>query len=232
MIKTAVILCGGEGTRLRPLTYSIPKSLIPIQGKPIVEHIMDFLGSYNIENIILSTGHLREKIKEYVDQNKTSLNISIIEETTPLGTGGALKLLEPTQTRDDFIVSNGDELKSFNIEEMYKIHKENNALATVALLAVDNPSLYGVVRIENNKILEFVEKPKNPPSNLINAGFYILSPQILELIPEGFSMIEKEVFPKVAEMGRLYGYPFKGQWFDTGTPERLERARREWKGVA
>lgn len=231
MITTAVILCGGEGTRLRPLTYSIPKSLIPIQGKPILEHIMNLLEKYEVNNIVLSTGYLREKIKEYVNNSKSALNISIVEETSPLGTGGALKLLTTAQIQSDFIVSNGDELKNFNIREMYNIHKENDALATIALAAVDNPSLYGVVRMDGNRIIEFIEKPKNPPSNLINAGFYILRPQVLEMIPEGFSMTEKDLFPKIAEMGRLYGFPFKGQWFDTGTPDRLELANREWKGI-
>ena len=113
---------------------------------------------------------------------------------------------------------------------MLALHKKENALATIALTRVEDPSQYGVARLEGNKIMEFVEKPKKEeaPSNLINAGFYIIEPDVIRLIPKGFAMFEKDVFPRLAKNGRLAGFRFSGQWFDTGNIERLEKARREW----
>jgi len=124
--------------------------------------------------------------------------------------------------KGSFIVSNGDELKNINIPRMFRLHKRKNALGTIALTTVDNPSDYGVARLDGSRIIEFVEKPKkqDAPSNLINAGFYILEPEVIDMIPDGFSMLEKDVFPKLAKMNRLRGFPFAGQWFDIGTIER------------
>lgn len=232
-IKTALILCGGKGTRLRPITNATPKSLIPIQGKPLLEHIFDLLRKYQINSVLLAVGYLKEKIKDYFENNKSDMNISFIEEETPLGTAGPLVLLKKKYPpRETFIVSNGDELKNIDITKMYEFHKRNKALATIALTAVENPSLYGVVSLDGNRILEFLEKPKDPPTSLINAGFYILEPAVLEMIPEGFSMLEKDIFPKIAEKRRLYGFPFHGQWFDVGNRERCELAQEEWKGLS
>ncbi|MCK4531993.1 MAG: nucleotidyltransferase family protein, partial [Candidatus Aenigmarchaeota archaeon] len=154
------------------------------------------------------------------------------EEQKALGTGGPLRLAKDKLTKT-FIVSNGDELKNINIMEMYEAHKKNRALVTIALTTVNDPSQYGVARLEGNRIVEFVEKPKKDkaPSNLINAGFYILEPEVTEMIPEGKCSLEKQIFPKLAKMGRLFGFPFSGQWFDTGNLDRYERALKEWKGI-
>lgn len=232
-IKKAIILAGGQGTRLRPLTYEIPKALIPIHGKTITEHLFDLLKKYGIKDIILAVGYMREKIKNcYNNGTKFGINLSYVEEEEPLGTAGPLRLAK-NMLKETFIVSNGDELKDINIPEMYNLHKKSKALATIALTAVDDPSAYGVAKLEGSKIIEFVEKPKKEeaPSNLINAGFYILEPEVISLIPEGFAMLEKDVFPKLAKEGKLYGYHFKGQWFDTGNFERYEKALKEWKGL-
>jgi NDP-sugar pyrophosphorylase family protein len=130
-------------------------------------------------------------------------------------------------------MNNGDELKELNIEEMWELHKRNNALATIALWEVEDPSAYGVAKLEGDKILEFVEKPKKEeaPSKLINSGFYIIEPEVIGMIPEGFAMMEKDVFPKLAKMGKLCGYKFDGQWFDTGTEERYKKAQEEWRDL-
>ena len=135
--------------------------------------------------------------------------------------------------KDSFIVSNGDELKNINIPRMFRLHKRKNALATIALTTVEDPSHYGVARLDGSRIVEFVEKPPKDksPSNLINAGFYILEPEVIGMIPNGFAMLEKDVFPKLAKMGRLRGFPFSGQWFDIGSMERWELAKRKWKGI-
>ena len=230
--NTAVILAGGKGTRLRPLTDKLPKSLVPLNGKPIVEYNIDLCKRYGIKNIILSVGHMANQIKDYYgDGSNFGVNISYVEEDEPLGTAGCLHLLK-NRIHETFILMNGDELKDINLIKMYREHLEHNAKATIALTTVDDPSLYGVALLDGNKIVRFIEKPKkeDAPSKLINSGLYILEPGVIKIIPDGFSMIETDVFPKYAKEGMLYGYPFSGQWYDTGSPERLATASKEWKG--
>ncbi|HLC50399.1 MAG TPA: sugar phosphate nucleotidyltransferase [Candidatus Nanoarchaeia archaeon] len=231
--KQAVFLVGGRGTRLRPLTDKTPKALLEVNGKPIVEHLFDLIKKYGIRDVILCVGYLKNNIKEYFgDGSKFGVNIIYIEEDEALGTAGPLKLAKK-YIKDSFIVSNGDELKSINIPRMFRLHKRKNALATLALTTVDDPSHYGVARLDGSRIVEFVEKPKkeDAPSNLINAGFYIMEPEAIDMIPNGFSMLEKDVFPKLAKAGRLRGFPFAGQWFDIGNIERYKIAEKSWKGV-
>jgi len=232
--KIAVILAGGKGTRLRPLTYKTPKALIDIHGRTMTEHLFDLLKKYSIRDVILSVGYLKEKIKEYFnDGSKFGVNVSYVDEDEPLGTAGPLQLAKK-QLNESFICSNGDELKKINIPRMFRLHKRKNALVTIALTTVDDPSQYGVARLSGSRILEFVEKPKkeNAPSNLINAGFYIIEPEVIDMIPENkFCMLEKHVFPQLAEEGKLRGFPFAGQWYDTGNMDRLNRARKLWKDI-
>ena len=230
MPKKAVILAGGQGTRLRPLTYKIPKALIDLHGRTITEHLFDLFKKYGIRDIILSVGYMKEKIKDYFgDGAKFGVNITYIEEDKPLGTAGPLRLAKH-MLNESFIVSNGDELKKINIPRMYRLHKRKNALITIALTTVNDPSMYGVARLDGSRIIEFVEKPKkeNAPSNLINAGFYIIEPEVIDMIHKGFVMFEKDVFPKLAKQGKVRGFPFSGQWFDTGNFERYETAKKKW----
>ncbi len=228
----AVLLVGGRGTRLRPLTDKTPKGLLEVQDKTIIVHLFDLLKKYGIRDVVLSTGYLKDKIKERLgDGSSFGMNISYIEENEPLGTAGPLRLAKK-YLKDSFIVSNGDELKDINIPRMFRLHKRKDALATIALTTVDDPSHYGVARLDGSRIIEFVEKPSNPPSNLINAGFYILEPEVIDMIPDGFSMLEKDVFPKLAQLGRLRGFPFAGQWFDIGNIERYKTAQKNWRGIS
>ena len=229
----ALILAGGKGTRLRPLTYEIPKALIPVHGRTLTEHIFDLFKKYEIRDIVLAVGHMKEKIIKYFeDGTRFGINLNYIEENEPLGTAGPLKLGK-NLLKETFVVSNGDELKNIDIADMYDLHKQKKALATIALTTVEDPSKYGVARLSGSRILEFVEKPKKgkSPSNLINSGFYIIEPEVIDLIPNGFAMLETDVFPKLATQGKLYGYPFSGQWFDTGDIERYEKAIKEWRGI-
>lgn len=229
----AVLLVGGKGTRLRPLTYKLPKALIEINGKTVIEHLFDLLKKYGIREIILCVGYLREKIKGYLgDGSEFGVNITYIEEKKPLGTAGPLKLAKQ-YLNSSFVVSNGDELKDINISRMFRLHKRKDALATVSLTTVADPTEYGVAKLDGSRILEFIEKPKreNAPSNLINAGFYILEPEVIDIIPDGFSMLETDVFPQLAKKGRLRGFPFQGQWFDIGNLQRYEIAKKKWRGV-
>ncbi|MGM5485009.1 MAG: sugar phosphate nucleotidyltransferase [Nanobdellota archaeon] len=231
--KKALILAGGKGTRLKPITHEIPKPLVPLQEKPIVEHTLDLLKKHNIKDIIFSIGFKGEKIKEYFgDGRRFGVNITYVEEKEPLGTAGPLRLAKDLLD-DTFLMCNADEVKNIDLTDMYLFHKESGGMGTIALTSVKDPSAYGVARMKGNSITEFVEKPPKDkaPTNLINSGLYILEPEVIDFVPEGFSMVEKDVFPKIAEMGKLKGYNFEGQWFDTGTMERYEKAIKEWKGV-
>jgi mannose-1-phosphate guanylyltransferase len=231
--KKAVLLVGGKGTRLKPLTDKIPKALLKVHGKAVTEHILDLMKKYGIRDIILCVGHLKEKIMEHFgDGSMFGVNITYVEENEPMGTAGPLKLAKK-YLNGSFIVSNGDEIKNINIPRMFRLHKRKDAIGTLALTTVEDPSHYGVAKLDGSRIMEFVEKPKKEeaPSNLINAGFYILEPEVIDMIPHGFSMLEKDVFPKLAKMGRLRGFPFAGQWFDIGTIERYKLAEKMWKGV-
>jgi len=224
--KTAVILAGGKGTRLSPITHEIPKPLLPLQGKPLVEHTLDLLKKYGITEVILAIGYQGQKIKDYFgDGRKFGLHISYTEEEKPLGTAGPLHLLKDRLT-ETFLLCNADELKDIDLSEMFLFHKDTGALATIALTTVEDPSAFGVARLQGNRIQEFIEKPKKgeAPSKLINSGLYILEPEILHFIPKGFAMIEKDVFPQVALQKKLFGYPFSGYWKPIGTLQQYEEA--------
>jgi len=232
--KTAVILAGGIGTRLQPITFEVPKPLLTVHDKTLLEHLFDLFKKHGIKNIILSIGYKGDKIKETIGNGRRfGVNVSYIEEAKALGTAGPLKLGKHF-LNDTFMCSNADELKELDLMDMYLFHKEHKATATIALATVDDPSAYGVAKLQGNRILEFVEKPKKgqAPSNLINSGLYIFEPEVLDYIPDGFSMLEKDVFPKLAREGKLYGYPFSGQWYNTGTLELYEQAIKQWKDIA
>ncbi len=231
--KIAFILAGGKGTRLRPITNEIPKPMVPLHDKPILQHALDLFKKYGITEIVMSIGYKGEKIKEYFGNgSRFGVNITYVEETEPLGTAGPLNLARSYLT-DTFVMCNADELKNIDLNEMYLFHKENSALASIALTTVSDPSQYGVAKLTGSKILEFIEKPSagTAPSNLINAGLYILEPAVLDIVPKGVSSIERDVFPKIAGDGKLFGFPFSGQWFDTGTLERYEEAMQKWTDI-
>jgi len=220
---------GGPATRLHPLTLDKPKALIEFQGKTILEHVLDLFQKYDIDDIVLSTGYLKDQIRDHFKDGKDfGMNINYIEENEPLGTAGPLNLIK--KPKEACIVCNGDELKEIDIPKMLDFHKTSGAKATLALRRVEDPSIYGVAEMHGTKIRSFVEKPKKEeaPSNLINAGFYIMEPEVFDVIPKGRAMFEYDVFPKLASEGALHGYEFDGQWFDTGNHERLKRARDLW----
>lgn len=234
-VKKALILAGGKGTRLRPITYEIPKPMVPIQGRPLLEHTIEFLKKHDIRDIIISIGFLGDKIREYFgDGSKLGVRISYVDETEPTGTAGPLRLAAPHLKNHHFVMINGDNLFNLDLDNMIHNHFENNCLATIALASVNDPTKYGVARLKGQQITEFVEKPKmkDAPSNLINAGVYLLSPEVLKLVPNKmFSMIETEVFPQLIEKNQFYGYVMEGQWLPAGTPDEYEQAIKEWKGV-
>ncbi len=229
----AIILAGGKGTRLRPLTYETPKALILVQGKTLTEHVIDVLKKLNIDEIILSVGYMADKIKAYFgDGSRFNLKISYAVEKEPLGTAGPL-ILHP-KINETFVMVNGDNLFNLDFKGMLKFHKENKATATIALTKVEDVSKFGVARLEGDKIAEFIEKPKKEeaPSHYINSGYYILEAELFDIVKgKPFAMMEKDVFPKLAKEGRLFGFKDDGQWFDTGTHESYEKVNKEWKGA-
>ncbi len=223
------ILAGGEGTRLRPITYEIPKPLLPVKGIPVLSYLITLYLKNNIKEIKINIQEENEK-KFVAWKNKyfPQENISFLVEKEPSGT-----LTPILKTKKWFsssvVVSNGDELKNIDIKKLTSFHKKCSGLATIGLIKVKNPKNYGVVYICNNKIEKFTEKPKNPTSNFINSGIYVLEPEIKKIAPlKKFSMLEKNLFPKLAKNGLLYGYRWEGKWQDIGTFERWEEAIKNW----
>ncbi len=212
----ALILAGGLGTRLRPLTNYIPKPLIPLVGKPLVMHIIDSLPD-EVDTVILAVSYMRDKLEEYFKENDVGKTIILVSEEEPLGTGGAIKNVS-RYLDDTFIVMNGDVVCSLNINDMLKFHKLHGGIGSMSLWTVEDPSAFGVVGCRDARIETFQEKPKREEalSNLINAGTYIFEKEIFDYIPDGVVSIEKQVFPKILDKG-MYGYEFDGYWIDCGT---------------
>ena len=241
IMKEAIILAGGEGTRMRPLTLETPKVLIPLegkgQGKSLLEIQIDLLKKYGIKKVYLSLCYMADKIKKYVEERKNfGLTIEYLVEEPAMGTAGPLMMLRnhPYALREDTLMINGDIITNVNLREAFEAHKRNHAIATIVLTPVEDPSAYGAARLDAEKIVEFVEKPQRgtAPSNLINTGYYILSPDIKRYIPQkSFVMMEREVFPILASEGKLFCYIHSGQWFDIGTFDRLKEAEKNWKGI-
>ncbi|MFH1424478.1 MAG: nucleotidyltransferase family protein [archaeon] len=229
-ISKAVVLAGGIGTRLRPLTYEVPKSLIPIQGRALVEHLILNLKSFGINDILLSVGHMSEKIIAHLgDGNNLGVNIEYLVEKEPLGTAGPLRLAKG-KIDSTFVMMNGDLLSKIDVLDMLQTHLNSNSTGTIALTTVKDPSRFGVATLNGSAITGFIEKPKDRISNLINAGLYIFEPSIVDYLPnKKKAMLEKDVFPKLAKQGKLSGYVYSGPWYDLGTNESYEKAIKEWK---
>ena len=236
LMKTAIILAGGLGTRLRPLTLETPKPLILIRDKTLIEHNIEKLKEAEVKKIYLSIGYLAEKIIDYFKDKDLGVKIEFLVETQPLGTGGCMHLLTDEQRKkdfsSDFIVINGDNLFDLDWKTMKQKHTENNAVVTIALTETEDVSSAGVVKLFGDLIEQFVEKPtkEEAPSNFISSGYYIFSPKVFEFLPdEQKFMFEKELFPILAQKGLLVGYHDRGQWFDTGTFERWEGVKKKWR---
>ena len=221
-IKKAIILAGGLGTRLRPLTNSVPKPLLHVNGKPIIQYAIDNLVKYGVKEIILSVGFRHEKIQEFFgDGSKFGCKISYCIEKEPLGTGGAVKLASKGITQT-FIVLNGDNIADFNYSEMWKVHSQKKSKITLALFPVEDVTQYGIAQLSGEKIIRFIEKPSvdEAPSNLNNAGCYMVEPHVLDMLPDGVCSIERDCFEKIAKEGCLFAYIHKGQWYPTDNIEK------------
>jgi NDP-sugar pyrophosphorylase family protein len=234
----AIILSGGKGTRLRPLTDNTPKPMLPIGDKPHLEHIVELLKENGVDHIIFSTGYLHEQIVEHFgDGSSYGIKIDYKEDgNKPLGTAGAIKNCEDLLDNMPFVVFNGDILTDINLDWMYFLHaitEGKNPFITIALTPVENPSQFGVAVTECEKIIKFVEKPTSSEyGNLINAGIYIINKEVLKDIPKDtYSMVETDLFPQYAEKGSLYMYEYDFYWLDIGTHERYNQANEDIKKI-
>jgi mannose-1-phosphate guanylyltransferase len=229
----AVILIGGEGTRLRPLTYLTPKPMLPLANRPFMENFISWLRYHGIKDIFFSAGYLSEKFKNYFgDGTRFGVRITFVEEKEPLDTCGGVKNVGKYLGDDSFFVFNGDILSSLNLTAMAAFHKEKKADITISLTPVDDPTSYGLVLTdEESRVLEFLEKPGKDAivTNLINAGVYIIEPHIMELVPEGERYsFERELFPGVLSEGyRVFGYVSDCYWLDVGTPQKYLKANQD-----
>jgi mannose-1-phosphate guanylyltransferase len=228
-----LILAGGFGTRLRPLSCTRPKTLFSIVNKPLLQWIFERLAKNNIQETILAVNGLTAFYikKQRFPKYGLSVKYSIDPPKIPLGTGGPIKNAEKLIGHSEtFLVLNGDIFADLNYTEIIEAHRKNKALATIALCEVEDPSRYGVAEIaENGRIKKFTEKPAKgtAPTNLINAGIYVLNPEIFSHIPKGKTVsMEREIFPKLVEKGELYGHVFHGLWMDIGKPEEYLQANK------
>jgi NDP-sugar pyrophosphorylase family protein len=228
----ALILAGGEGTRLRPLTINTPKPIVPIANRPFLFYQLDLLKQAGVEEITLSLSYQPNKIESiFGDGEELGLRIRYVVEATPLGTAGAYKHSQE-HLKQTTIVVNGDILTDLNIAEVIARHREKRASATIALTAVENPSAYGLVETDSDgRVRRFIEKPKPEEitCDTINAGIYILEPDVLNHIPSGekFSF-EYQLFPALLEARvEFYAYTWSGYWIDIGAPHRYLRANMD-----
>jgi mannose-1-phosphate guanylyltransferase len=229
----AVVLAGGEGTRLRPLTYDLPKPLLPIANRPFLERQLTWLAGAGVDEVVLSIGYRPDAFTERFPGGSvpgSSLRLRVAVESEPLGTAGAIRFAADTgDIAERFLVCNGDVLSTIDLPALLRFHDERGAQATIALTRVEDPSAFGVVpTTADGRVLGFVEKPApgQAPTDWINAGVYVFEPGVLDAIPAGRPVsVERETFPALLEAdGKVFAYPDTGYWLDIGTPEKYLQA--------
>jgi mannose-1-phosphate guanylyltransferase len=218
-----VILVGGQGTRLRPLTATVPKPVVRLVDRPFIAFMLEWLRGHGVDDVIMSCGFLADGVRGVLgDGSEFGVRLRFVEEPDPRGTAGALKFAEE-MLDERFLMLNGDVLTDIDLTAQIAQHEASGARATLALVPVADPSAYGLVVLrEDRSVQDFVEKPSSDelPSNLISAGAYVLEREILELVPADRNVsIEREVWPRLIDHG-LYGFPSDSYWLDIGTPER------------
>jgi mannose-1-phosphate guanylyltransferase len=235
----ALVLAGGEGTRLRPLTSTIPKPVVPLAGRPFIVYMLEWLRSHGVTEVILACGFMADDVRAVLgDGAALGLRLLYVKEPRPLGTGGALKFAE-NLVQERFLMLNGDVLTDIDLAAQLRQHEMTGARATLALVEVSDPSAYGLVLLRDDRsVRAFVEKPGEGArsdaktgrkgaggGDLVNAGVYVLERDVLDYISPAAtpSSIERDVFPRLIGQG-LFGYPTDGYWLDIGTPERYLRA--------
>lgn len=231
----AVVLVGGEGTRLRPLTFSTPKQMLPVAGRTVIERVVEHLAHHGVDEVVLSLGYRPDAFLEAFPEGRCAgVKLHYAVESSPLDTAGAIAFAagEAGITGETFVVVNGDVLTEFDITTLVEFHRQREAEGTIALTPVPDPSRFGVVPIDKSGRVEaFIEKPpaSEAPTNMINAGIYVLEPSFLERVPKGRRVsVEREVFPALVKDRTLYALGSDALWTDMGTPEKYLEANLVW----
>jgi mannose-1-phosphate guanylyltransferase len=234
----AIILAAGKGLRLRPLTYGIPKPLLPVGGKPVIDFVIEnLLTSKEIDTIYVGVSHMQNMISSYLAH--TPRDDVIIETVSTLcwETGGDIRVIcVEKDIHEPVVVAYGDNVTKMNVDKLLKYHRKMGRMATVALFKVpwNEVSRFGVAKVEDGLITKFVEKPEKnkEPSNLANAGYYVLEPEVVDRIPNKKVKIENTLFPELAEEGELAGLVYNLKyWLDIGTTEAYRKANRMMEGI-
>jgi mannose-1-phosphate guanylyltransferase len=224
----AVVLVGGQGTRLRPLTETVKKELLPLVDRPILDHTLDRLVRHGVHEVVLSSSYLEETFHAFIQARHGDPSITWITEAEPLDTGGAIvNALPALDTGEPFLALNGDILTDLDVTRMLALHRDRGAVATIALTHVEDARAYGLVPLDGDgRVLEFREKPADLVPGDINAGTYVLEPSALEVWERGVSVsIERTIFPSLIEDGRpLFGFVSDAYWMDLGTPQAYLQA--------
>ncbi len=232
-----VVLAGGFGTRLRPWTYEIPKPILPMLDKTLLEHVVEVVPENMVDEVVVAGGYKVDDIEEYFKQADVPYDVTIVKEMEPLGTGGALGNCRDVIS-GQFVCLNGDIISSLDMQVGMDLHKENGGIGTLALWEVEDPTRFGIVGVDDEqRVTQFKEKPKKEEvfSNLINAGSYLFEDSIFDYIPKGRSSLEREVFPVLAREHQLNGFSFEGYFIDAGTPKswslgvQASIANKRWK---
>ena len=218
----AIVLAGGYATRLRPITYALPKLLFPVLGKPMIFWTLDLLKEVGVDEVVLGVNYLADTLRNEVGSDYDGIEVKYSSEKAPLGTAGPIKLAsEATRLSETFFAMNGDVIANIDLKMLLAQHRQSGALVTDALYEVKDPTRFGVVQLDNGRhIKRFVEKPtaKKAPSRLVNAGIYVMEPEVLEMIPANRKVsLEREIFPLLVRDEKLGGFPFGGDWFDIGS---------------
>lgn len=223
----AVVLVGGEGTRLRPLTETIPKPLVPLMDRTSLDHVLDHLARHGVHAVVLSSPYLEEPFRAFIEARHGDPAITWITETEPLGTGGAIVNALEAFGDEPFLALNGDILTDLDLTAMTDVHRDRGAAATIALTRVEDARPYGLVPTEpDGRVIEFREKPADLVAGEINAGTYVLEPSALAGWPPGRpASIEREIFPTLIAAGAsVFGFASDAYWMDLGTPEKYLQA--------
>jgi len=229
--RTAIILCGGLETRIKPSPFSTPKPLLPIGYQALLEYQIQYLKRFEFDRVILAIGFLQEQIVRYLDEHRLGIRLRYSFEKEPLDTGGAIKNVE-SMIKSDFLTLLGDVIFSeLDLDRLVYVHKKSSASATVVLARSRTPARFGAVELdEHDRVVDFVEKPRKQAGGetWVNAGVYVISPSALTKIPKGRrTSLELDLFPKLMREGSIFGYKHEGYWADVGTPEDYLRVQKD-----
>ena len=226
----AIILAGGDGVRMRPLTYEVPKPLIPVAGKPVIEYAIENLREAGVREIIIAIGHLGEKIKEALgDGRKFGVKLLYSEEQKSLGSAGAIRNAASYLQKKPFVVINGDILTEFSISELIAFHDEEKYTASMALSTKPSTQGYGVALLRGERIINFMKEDTHQMTQLVNAGIYVINYSTFDLIPSSGKGALEDIFVILSKEGKLAGFPFEKPWFEVSTHQNYEKAIKQWK---